>query len=156
MSMSSHWLLVAWLLLDLLGGPVDVVFTSECYGDGFAAVLAEVFGSPVRHVCIDQARAALPVSGTEVRRAPLASRHLLSPEVYADFIPRIALLGGESTGKSTLASALAEALGTVYVPEFGREHWEQRGGVLTFGDMEPIARTQVERERQQALWRGDG
>lgn len=145
-----HRQFVAWLLLDLLGGPVDAVFTSESYGDGFAAVLAEAFGESVRHVCVDQARAALPVSGTQVRRDPLACGHLLGPEVYADFVPRIALLGGESTGKSTLACALAEALETVYVPEFGREHWEQRGGVLTFEDMEHIARTQVEREQQQA------
>lgn len=146
-----HRQFVAWLLLDLLGGPVDAVFTSESYGDGFAAVLAKVFGAPVRHVCVDQARSVVPVSGTQVRRDPLACRHLLSPEVYADFVPRIALLGGESTGKSTLARALAEALDTEYVPEFGREHWEQRGGVLTFEDMEHIARTQVEREQQQAL-----
>jgi NadR type nicotinamide-nucleotide adenylyltransferase len=146
-----HRHFVAWLLQNLLGGPVDAVFTSESYGDGFAAVLAEAFGSSVRHVCVDQARAALPVSGTQVRRDPLACRHLLGPEVYADFVPRIALLGGESTGKSTLACALAEALDTVYVPEFGREHWEQRGGVLTFEDMEHIARTQVAREQQKAV-----
>jgi HTH-type transcriptional repressor of NAD biosynthesis genes len=146
-----HRHFVAWLLLDLLSSPVDAVFTSEKYGDGFAAVLAQAFGAPVHHVCVDTARAALPVSGTQVRRDPLGCRHLLSPEVYADFVPRIALLGGESTGKSTLASALAEALGTVHVPEFGREHWEQRDGALTFGDMEFIARTQVEREQQQAL-----
>ena len=146
-----HRQFVAWLLLNLLGGPVDAVFTSESYGDGFVAVLAEAFGSSVRHVCVDQTRAALSVSGTQVRHNPLACRHLLGPEVYADFVPRIALVGGESTGKSTLARALAKALNTVYVPEFGREHWEQRGGVLTFEDMEHIARTQVEREQQQAL-----
>jgi HTH-type transcriptional repressor of NAD biosynthesis genes len=146
-----HRQFVAWLLLNLLDGPVDAVFTSESYGDGFAAVLAEALGAPVRHVCVDRLRTELPVSGTQVRHDPLACRHALSPEVYADLVPRIALLGGESTGKSTLARALAEALNTVYVPEFGREHWEQRGGVLTLEDMEHIARTQVEREQQQAL-----
>lgn len=147
----EHRQFVAWLLLDLLGVQVNAVFTSESYGDGFAAVLAEAFGSSVRHVCVDQARIAIPVSGTQVRRDPLACRHLLGSEVYADFVPRIALLGGESTGKSTLARALAEALNTVYVPEFGREHWEQRNGVLTFDDMEWIAKTQVEWEQQRAL-----
>jgi len=146
-----HRQFVAWLMLNLLGGPVDAVFTSESYGEGFAAVLAEAFGSSVRHVCVDQARAALPVSGTQVRRNPLACRHLLGPEVYADFVPRIALLGGESTGKSTLACALAEALDTVHVPEYGRELWEQRGGVLTLEDMEHIASTQVAWEQQRSL-----
>lgn len=146
-----HRRFVAWLLLNLLSGPVDAVFSSESYGDGFAAALAQAFGASVRHVCIDQARAEMPVSGTQVRSDPLACRHLLSPEVYADLVPRIALLGGESTGKSTLARSLAEALHTVYVPEFGREHWEQRNGVLTFNDMEHIAKTQVEWEQQRAL-----
>lgn len=149
-----HRQFVAWLLLNLLGGPVDVVFTSESYGDGFAAALAEAFDSSVRHVCVDEARSALSISGTQVRRNPLACRHVLGPEVFADFVPRIALLGGESTGKSTLARALAEALETVYVPEFGREHWEHRGGLLSFDDMVYIARTQVEREQQQALMAG--
>jgi NadR type nicotinamide-nucleotide adenylyltransferase len=146
-----HRKFVAWLLLELLGGPVDAVFTSESYGDGFAVVLAQTFGAPVRHVCVDLARVAVPVSGSQVRRDPLAFRHLLSAEVYADLVPRIALLGGESTGKTTLARALAVALDTVSVPEFGREHWERRSGVLTFDDMEHIARTQVAHEQQQAL-----
>jgi NadR type nicotinamide-nucleotide adenylyltransferase len=146
-----HRQFVAWLLLELLDGPVDAVFTSEGYGDGFAAVLAQAFNAPVKHVCVDQARAALPVSGTQVRRDPLACRHLLGAEVYADFVPRIALLGGESTGKTTLAHALATALDTAWVPEFGREHWEHRNGELAFSDMALIARTQVQHEQQHAL-----
>ena len=32
---------------------------------------------------------------------------------------RVCLLGAESTGKTTLAAALAEAYGTVWVPEYG-------------------------------------
>lgn len=141
-----HRHFVARLMLDLFDGPVQAVFTSETYGDGFAAVMSQVFGAPVQHVCVDQSRAQIPVSGTQVRQNPLAHRHLLSPEVYADFMPRIALLGGESTGKSTLAAALAEALGTVWVPEFGRTLWEQQDGQLRFEDMALIGRTQVSHE----------
>ncbi len=141
-----HRHFVARLMLDLFDGPVQAVFTSETYGDGFAAVMSQVFGAPVQHVCVDLPRAQIPVSGTQVRQDPLAHRHLLSPEVYADFMPRIALLGGESTGKSTLAAALAEALGTVWVPEFGRTLWEQQDGHLRFEDMVLIGRTQVSHE----------
>jgi HTH-type transcriptional regulator, transcriptional repressor of NAD biosynthesis genes len=146
-----HRRFVAWLLIELLNGPVDAVFTSEAYGDGFAAVLSHACATPVHHVCVDRARTAVPVSGTQVRRDPMACRHLLSPDVYADLVPRIALLGGESTGKTTLAQALARALDTEWVPEFGRQHWEQRGGVLTLEDMEHIGRTQVQWEQRQAL-----
>jgi NadR type nicotinamide-nucleotide adenylyltransferase len=76
---------------------------------------------------------------------------VLAPEVYADFVPRVALLGGESTGKTTLASALAEALGTIWVPEYGRELWERQGGSLAFEDMAHIAQTQVRHEQRLAL-----
>ena len=38
---------------------------------------------------------------------------------------RLALLGGESSGKTTLAIALAERLHVAWVPEYGRQRWEQ-------------------------------
>jgi NadR type nicotinamide-nucleotide adenylyltransferase len=37
---------------------------------------------------------------------------------------RVCLLGAESTGKTTLAAALAEAYGTLWVPEYGRIYTE--------------------------------
>lgn len=149
-SEDEHRRFVAWLLREVFRAPVDSVFTSEDYGDGFAAVLSEELRTPVSHVCVDLERSAVAVSGTRVRQDPLACRNLLAPEVYADFVPRVALLGGESTGKTTLARDLAVALGTSWVAEYGRELWDRRDGVLAFEDMEHIARTQVLQELQQA------
>jgi nicotinamide riboside kinase len=40
------------------------------------------------------------------------------------------VLGAESTGSTTLAEALAAHLGTLWVPEYGREHSEVREGGL--------------------------
>lgn len=147
----AHREFVAWWLAQVRGVRVDAVFTSEDYGDGFAAVLARHSGTPVRHICVDKARGLVPVSGTQVRRDPRAWRSYLSAEVYASLVPRVALLGGESTGKSTLAQALACALGTQWAPEYGRELWEAKQGELVFEDMLHIARTQVEREEALAL-----
>ena len=48
-------------------------------------------------------------------------------------------LGAESTGKSTLTARMADELGTVHVAEFGREHYERRGGRLTLDDYVDIA-----------------
>jgi len=61
---------------------------------------------------------------------------------------RVAILGAESSGKSTLAAALAERHGTVWVPEYLREFVETRGRVPVAGDQFFIAGTQVARERE--------
>lgn len=59
---------------------------------------------------------------------------------------RIAILGAESSGKSTLAQALATHYGTLWVPEYLREFVEVNGRVPMEGDQCGIARTQMERE----------
>lgn len=51
----------------------------------------------------------------------------------------VALHGPESTGKSTLAAALARRFGTVWVPEYGRTYCEEHGTDLTMADMIAIA-----------------
>lgn len=139
----------AWLCWTLGGGAVDAVFTSEDYGDGFAAVLTVALSKRlgrshhVEHVCVDLARQAVPVSGTQVRADPAAWRAFLDPLVYADFVDRVCVLGGESSGKTTLVEALAAALGTTDVPEVGRTRWEEKGGRFVFDDMRAIAEDQV-------------
>lgn len=141
---------VADFCLAVLGQPVDAVFTSEAYGDGFAAHLAQCFGRPVRHVEVDRARTHVPVSGSRLRADIHGLRRYLAAPVYGDFVERIGLLGGESTGKSSLSLALAEALGTRHAAEYGRELWEEQGGVLGYDDLLRIGRTQVAREQALA------
>jgi HTH-type transcriptional regulator, transcriptional repressor of NAD biosynthesis genes len=59
----------------------------------------------------------------------------------------IALLGGESTGKSTLAKALLDSLGGILVSEFAREYWVVKQGFFTSADMCFIALRQSRLER---------
>ena len=66
--------------------------------------------------------------------------------MYASFVRRIAVLGGESSGKTSLAAALAERLDTVWAPEYGRERWMENAGVLQYADMLHIGEVQVARE----------
>lgn len=61
-------------------------------------------------------------------------------------VRRVAILGAESSGKSTLAAALARHYGTVWVPEYLREFVESEGRVPDECDQFPIARTQMDRE----------
>jgi NadR type nicotinamide-nucleotide adenylyltransferase len=63
---------------------------------------------------------------------------------------RIAVLGAESTGKSTLAPALAARYGTLWVPEYLREFVETRQRVPFEHDQPAIARTQRAREDAMA------
>ncbi|HEX7642140.1 MAG TPA: AAA family ATPase [Noviherbaspirillum sp.] len=136
----------ASLCSEVLGTAVDAVFTSEDYGDGFAAALSQHFSRPVAHVMVDRARQAVPVSGTQIRADVHGLRHFLSPAVYADFVSRITFLGGESSGKTTICSALAQEYGTPWVPEYGRTLWIEKRGALTFDDYLHIAHTQLEQE----------
>jgi NadR type nicotinamide-nucleotide adenylyltransferase len=63
---------------------------------------------------------------------------------------RVALLGGESSGKTTLAIALAQALSTAWVPEYGRQRWEELRETLSVAELLQVARTQVAWEEQHA------
>lgn len=141
----------AWLCLHLFGGPVQAVFTGEDYGDGFAAAMAAHFNAPVQHQRLERSRDLGQPSGTQLRADPHALRHGLSPQVYADYVQRVAFIGGESTGKTTLARVLAERMGTTWVAEYGRTLWEMQGGDLREPDLLRIAEEQPRREDAAAL-----
>lgn len=52
----------------------------------------------------------------------------------ANEIIKIAIVGPESTGKSTMAAYLAEYYDTVWVPEYAREYCEKLTGPCTWQD----------------------
>jgi HTH-type transcriptional repressor of NAD biosynthesis genes len=132
-------------LIARYAGAVDVVFTSEDYGDELAARLG------ARHVCVDRSRRTVPISGTAIRHDPLMHWAYIPSVVRPFFVRRVAIVGAESTGKSTLAARLADAFGTVWVPEYGRTHCEGRDArTLTLDDFEAIGRAQLAAEESAA------
>lgn len=58
-------------------------------------------------------------------------------------IKRIAIIGAESTGKSTLCELLAQHYNTEWCPEFAREYLLTNGTNYTFDDLEIIAKGQL-------------
>jgi HTH-type transcriptional regulator, transcriptional repressor of NAD biosynthesis genes len=143
---------VAMLCNRVLGRPVDAVFTSEAYGEGYAAHLTERFRathprtSAVRHVMVDHERRTVPISSTELRRNPWQHWNCLPRPVARSLVRRIVFLGGESSGKTALAARLAEELDTECAQEYGRELWEAKKGALVYKDLNLIAREQIRRE----------
>ncbi|MFL6656617.1 MAG: AAA family ATPase [Massilia sp.] len=61
-------------------------------------------------------------------------------------VARVAILGAESSGKSTLAAALAAHYDTLWVPEYLREFVETENRVPREEDQVGIARTQLANE----------
>ncbi|MCA9205394.1 MAG: AAA family ATPase, partial [Planctomycetales bacterium] len=125
---SRQW---AEFTVRYLGRAPDVVFTSEDYGPEYARLMGS------RHGMVDRARTTVPVSGTLVRGAPLDYLDFLEPCVRAHFVRRVVLIGAESTGKTTLAQQLAQRFNTIWVPEYGREHWERKVAGLSMNDPLP-------------------
>jgi len=111
---------VAALCRAELGAVPDVVCSSEEYGPRFAAYLG------ARHVAVDPERRRVPVSGTAVRADPRAAWRHLEPCVRAWYVPRVCVVGAESTGTTTLAQDLAAHYGVPWVPEYGRRFCEEQ------------------------------
>ncbi|WP_269221683.1 DUF4301 family protein [Flavobacterium sp. IMCC34518] len=70
-------------------------------------------------------------------------------------IIKVAIFGPESTGKTTLATQLAEYYKTVWVPEFARDYLQEKldsgRGICDIDDMLPIAYGQTKLENESTL-----
>ena len=94
----------------------DVVFGSEPYIEELAQRL-----NATSFCYIDLVRDQLPISARWIRRKPWAYWAYIPKPVRPYFVQQICILGGESTGKSTLARQLALHFETQYVGEYARE-----------------------------------
>jgi HTH-type transcriptional regulator, transcriptional repressor of NAD biosynthesis genes len=146
---SQQW---ADFTVRYLGRAPDFVFSSEDYGPEYARLMG------AKHVMVDRLRETVPISGTKLRSAPLNHLDYLEPCVRAHFVKRVVLVGAESTGKTTLCEQLARHYNTCWVPEYGRENWEEKLAAVksldqlswTHEDFRHIAREQQRRENLAA------
>ena len=80
-------------------------------------------------VLVDPARERFNISATKIRNNPFQYWRFIPKEVRPFFVKTIAILGGESSGKSVLVSKLANVFNTTSAWEYGREFvFEQLGG----------------------------
>ncbi|MDF2447942.1 MAG: ATPase [Bacteroidota bacterium] len=64
-------------------------------------------------------------------------------------VPKVVILGAESTGKTVLCEQLAEHYKTVFVPEYARTYFDSHDiNNYTVDDLETIAKNQLELEKE--------
>lgn len=117
-------------------------YSSEFYGDHMSRALGAV------NRLVDSSRTVVPVSATKIREDPFSFRSFLDPRVYRDLITNLVFLGAPSTGKTTITERLARDYQTVWMPEYGREYWEQNqvNRRLSLAQLEEIAEKHLQRE----------
>lgn len=88
--------------------------------DGAHRKLAQELGA--KYVPVDPQRGIIPTSGTSIRRNTLEHFGQIVEPVRASLAKRVAIVGAESTGKTTLALRLREEFRASYVPEYTRTY----------------------------------
>ncbi|MBF9044817.1 AAA family ATPase [Rhodobacterales bacterium HKCCE4037] len=96
--------------------PIDWVLGSE----GYIHRLAREVGA--RPFAVDPDRRIAPVSASAIRADAWANWDHVPGPVRPHYQRRLVLVGAESTGKTTLAEALAARLDSQPIPEYGRDY----------------------------------
>ncbi|MEM8982366.1 MAG: AAA family ATPase [Pseudomonadota bacterium] len=116
---------------------VEFVFTSDVYG----AEIARRIGA--RWFPVDPGREVVPVAARQIRGDTHRYFGFVSDAAKPDVAMTVAVVGAESTGKSTLVKALADHYQTSYAPEWGRIISEAHPD-LTARDFDHIVSMQTE------------
>jgi len=121
------WKAGAEKIKKAIGKPIDVVFSSEhSYDKHFKKYYPDS-----KHMVIDDNRNTVTISATELRQNLYAHFDKLPAAVRKDFTKKVAVVGTESVGKSTLVKKLAKFYNTNYVHEVGRDYCEKYMNQLT-------------------------
>lgn len=135
---------------------IDVLCSSESYGDEAVKEVNERRNLNIVHEIIDLDRTTFHVSGTALRTNLIDNWGFLPELVKPHFTKKIAIVGPESVGKSIMTKMLAEHYNTSYVAEYGREYtngFDMSLETQEFGleDISQIAAGHLFREEQALL-----
>lgn len=110
--------------------------SSDMYGQKAAHLLG------IKWLPVDPKRETFKISGTAIRQDPMKHWDMITHVAKNYYLKRIAIVGPESTGKSTLTAYLAEHFNTVGVHEYGRTISETKSNVLDKNDFIDILQGQ--------------
>jgi len=103
------------------------IFSSEpTYSTHFSKYYPEA-----KHVVVDPERKSYPISSTDIRKDPWMNWQYLTEEGKGFLCKKVAVVGTESCGKSTLVSKLAKKYATTSTAEVGRSYCDQYSNQLT-------------------------
>ena len=109
---------------NAIGKKIDAVF---CGSDYLGTNRFESLYSPESEVIYFD-RSEVPISSTEIRFDVYKNWQYIPPICRPYYAKKILIVGGESTGKSTLVENLSIAYNTNFVREIGRDICEIAGG----------------------------
>ena len=116
----EYWQADAEKVKARIGKPIDIVFCGSDYGE-----------DSFWNVCYPESKLHIfrrnGISSTEIRRDPFRRWEWLPNIVRPFYTKKVLLMGGESTGKSTLTINLANRFNTNYIDEAGRDISERSG-----------------------------
>lgn len=119
-----YWEKGAQDIKNAIGKPLDAVF---CGSDYKGTGRFESLYCPESEIIYFDRR-EVPISSTEIRNDFRTTWQYLPPICRPYYVKRVLVVGGESTGKSTLVQNLAIAYNTNFVREIGRDTCEAAGG----------------------------
>lgn len=106
---------------DVGGDGITHFVSSDRYGKEAAGRMG------ISWMAFDPDRELFDISATKIRATPQRYWSMIVPEFRSCYSMAVTVIGPESSGKSTLVKDLAQAWGTLAVPEYGRIMTEMVG-----------------------------
>lgn len=123
------WFWDAWTRnIQIHFGAIDAVFSNDAYGKRLAQELNADW------VPIDPDRSVVNISATQIRKDIRYNYEFINDNAKKFYQKKVAIVGPESTGKSSMAKYLSKVFNADLVPEYGRTISETNGVFLTEKD----------------------
>lgn len=127
----KDWNIGAKNINKIINDDITHVFSSEYEYDKYF----QLFYPNAIHIVIDAKRSHVPISATTIRQQGAINSWDFLPEVVRkDVVKKVAIIGTESNGKSTLVQNLSLMFNTTYVEEYGRTFMHEVGDNYTLPD----------------------
>lgn len=122
---STLWEEGAERIKEAIPEKITHVYSSEPSYDKW---FKQCYGEEVVHVVLDELREQYPISATDIREKGVFNKWDMIPNIAKPYYTKkVAFVGTESCGKTTLVKNLAHLYSTEYVEEYGRTLSEELG-----------------------------